>query len=35
MGELAGVRAGVVGYDLAFAQEIPFVDHQAVEAAKP
>ena len=32
MGELAGVRAGVAGYDLAFAGELPLVDDQAVEA---
>ncbi len=33
MGELAGVRAGVIGDDLAFSEELPFADHQAVEAA--
>jgi hypothetical protein len=33
--ELAGVGAGVIGDDLAFAEELPFVDDQVVEAAKP
>jgi len=32
MGELPGIRAGVVGYDLAFAEELPLIDYQAVEA---
>jgi hypothetical protein len=32
VGELAGVGAGVVRHDLAFAEELPFVDDQAVEA---
>jgi hypothetical protein len=29
VGELAGVGTGVVGHDLAFAVEFPFVDEQA------
>ena len=32
MCKLLGVRAGVVGYDLAGAGELPFVDQQAFEA---
>jgi hypothetical protein len=30
--ELPGVGAGVIGDDLAFAEELPLVDDQAVEA---
>jgi hypothetical protein len=29
MGKLSGVGAGIIGYDLAFAVEFPFVDEQA------
>ena len=35
MGELPGNWPCVVGDDLAFAKELPFVDHQAVEADGP
>jgi hypothetical protein len=30
--EFRSIRVGVAGDDLAFAEELPFVDHQAMEA---
>ena len=32
--EFASVLARVIGYDLAFAEELPFIDDEAVEAAQ-